>query len=246
MLKCSQMALEQGISPISADIPDIAGLIQTDELLANLQIARHELVSGGFAHHVFRLNVGSETLYLKHRGKRFARVPEITCNPDDIDYEGRALSLFGHSSPGFFPEILQHDRERHYLVITDVLGNGQTLEQILILGQSNPIMINQLGNALRSVHSASEHIIEAVRPDDDTEYYTRVLGHRFGFEENPGLNSVTEELALIPERNLILGDASPKNIGVNYHPDRNEYTFGFFDLETAHRGCQTQMKMSPP
>ena len=182
------------------------------------------------------MDFGGETLYLKHRGERFARVPEITCNPDDIDYESKALSLFGHSSPGFFPEILQHDKERHYLVLTDVLGNGQTLEQILILGEPNPIMINRLGNALHCVHAASEHITEAVRPDDDSEYYTRVLGHRFGFEENPGLNSVTEELALIPERNLILGDASPKNIGVNYDPDSAEYSFSFFDLETAHKG----------
>ncbi len=219
-----------GVQIIPADVetildyePFIATLPKIDEITP---------VVGGVAHRVFQIMSDSSKYYLKIRGDRFASVPEIMCNPEDIIFEYRALSAFHQIAPDNFPQIFAFNKDRHYLILSDAMPNGEKMEDLFLKREVTPKMLFNLGRTLAQIHEASSSCHEAVRPDGDDEYYQTVLGHRFGYRRNPVLDNLVQSLSTLGYKQLILGDVSPKNIGVNNDGE----LFIFFDLETAHQG----------
>lgn len=212
---------------------EISSILASDNFLLSLPEINNVLkISGGVAHQVFQINAGINRYYLKIRGDRFASIPEITCNPKDIEIEYRALESLHQVAPDNFPKVFNFNKDKNYLILEDAIPNGEKLEDLLLRGETVPQMFFNFGQTLAKVHDASSLCKEPVRIDGDQAYYKTVLGHRFGYRNNPTLNSLIKSLSALQDKQLILGDVSPKNIGVN----DNGTNFMFFDLETAHQG----------
>lgn len=213
--------------------PEVDNILESDNFLLSLpRIDGISSVMGGVAHQVFQIRSGDKRYYLKIRGDRFASVPEIICNPADIVFEYRALTAFHQVSPDNFPQVLAFDEDRHYLILSDAMPNGEKLENLFLEEKVTPLMLFNFGSTLSRIHVASSSCQETVRDGGDHVYYHTVLGHRFGYRHHPVLDNLVQSLSALHNKQLILGDASPKNIGVN----NNGELFIFFDLETAHQG----------
>jgi len=225
------MRIEQNNGAI--EIPqDVRDITSTDPFLNSLHCEGSVIpINGGVAHRVYQISAGTNRYYLKIRGDRFASIPSITCDPHDIDHEHTALQRLGAAVPSIVPHVHSFDTERHYLILSDVIGDGQKMEDVLSRDTVPEGLFRQYGATLRTVHDATKDIHDPIRPGGDEEYYQRVLGHRFGSRNHPALQALMVELSSMP-RQLILADFAPKNIGV---PAKNEL-LTVFDLETAHQG----------
>ncbi len=213
--------------------PEVDTILDSDNFLLSLpHIDEISPVVGGVAHRVFQIRSGEKRYYLKIRGDRFASVPEIICNPADIVFEYRALTAFHQAAPDNFPQVLAFNENRHYLILSDAIPNGEKLEDLFLEEKATPAMLFNFGRTLAEIHTASVSYQDAIRDEGDHAYYDTLLGHRFGYRHHPVLDSLTQSLSALDNKQLILGDASPKNVGVN----NNGELFIFFDLETAHQG----------
>jgi len=212
---------------------EVSRILVSDIFLSSLpKIDNVSKVSGGVAHQVFQINAARNRYYLKIRGMSFAAIPEIACNPNDIDIEYQALEMFYQVAPDNFPRVLSYNQDNHYLVLEDAIPNGEKLEDLFLKQKTTSKMFFNFGQTLAKVHRAASCCDKPVRDDNDQTYYRTVLGHRFGYRNNPTLNELMESLSILADKQLVLGDVCPKNIGVN---DLGKH-FMFFDLETAHQG----------
>lgn len=213
--------------------PRVDNILNSDNFLLSLpHIDRISPVTGGVVHQVFQIVSGDKRYYLKIRGNRFASIPEITCNPADIVFEHRALTAFRQVSPDNFPQVLAFDEDRHYLILSDAMPNGEKMKDLFLKKEITSTTLFNFGRTLKGTHIASSSCHDAIRDGGDQAYYHTVLGHRFGYRHDPTLDGLVQSLSALDNKQLILGDASPKNIGVN----NNGGLFIFFDLETAHQG----------
>lgn len=210
----------------------IADLLMSPSSYGLPSLTSAEVASGGFAHHVYRLSSGEGRFYLKLRGYNFPQIPEIKTNPQDVVYEHKAVSLLHSLLPDNFPKVVYFNQERGLMILTDAMPNGDTLETLLNARQVSAGILKRLGKTLRSVHNQTSEVSASIREGGDHAFSATKLEHRFGYRNNPTLNSLVQELSLDIPRQIIIGDLSPKNIGVNDGGER----FMFFDLEDAHRG----------
>lgn len=196
------------------------------------KITSTEMVAGGVAHYVYRLNTSQERFYLKIRGACFPSIPEIRTNPSDIAYEHKALTMLGSLLPDHFPKVVFFDPQRALMILTDALPDGNTLEDLLHEKKATPAILKNIGTTLRKIHDSSNSIPGSIREDGDNEFFAIKLQHRFRYRSNPILNDLVDELTNRQPRQIIIGDPAPKNIGVNSGGER----LIFFDLEDVHRG----------
>lgn len=211
---------------------DVHDILTSDPVLRELPIETTYPVSGGVAHRVYCIECTAEKYFLKIRGDHFAAIPSISCNPSDIVNEYLAIEFFSRAAPDHFPRAITFHPERHYLVVTDVIQDGNKLEDILVGGYRPQGLFRLYGNTLAKIHHATSAMTDPIRVDSDEEYYHTILGHRFGYRHHPILDEAVAQLSRYPARQLILADPAPKNMGI-----RNDYgLLTFFDLETAHLG----------
>lgn len=219
---------------ISPDIlpHDIHDILNTDTFLKSIHLGAIAPIPGGVAHRVYRIESDKDAYFLKIRGDHFTAIPTITCNPDDITHEYHALTSYAAAAPDHFPRVHSFNRDRHYLVLSDVIKDGSKLDQVLAGGRVPKGLFGLYGQTLAAIKQKTAHITEPVRPEGDDTYYHTVLGHRFGYRNHPVLNNAVDNLSRLPNRQLIMGDPAPKNMGIR----RNGKLLTFFDLETAHLG----------
>lgn len=212
---------------------EVREIIKNDSFLLNLpEIQSVNRVPGGVAHHVYQISDGISRYYVKIRGEHFASIPSIICNPADIENEYQALMIFAEALPQHFPRVLSFNGSGHYLILSDVIQDGETMETMLLNKEVPDCLYYEFGHTLRRIHGATSTNHNSIRPTGDEEYYQTVLNHRLGYRNDPVLNSAIERLSNLPNRQIILGDPSPKNIGVQ----NSGQLLTFFDLETAHLG----------
>lgn len=211
---------------------DVHDILTSDPFLNSIRLDAVDPITGGVAHRVYRIESGKDSYYLKIRGDHFAAIPSIACDPDDIINEYRALSAFAGAVPDQFPKVLSFDRSRHYFVLSDVIKEGDKLERVLAGSRPPEGLFGLYGKTLATIRRKTANIKESIRPEGDEIYYHTVLGHRFGYRNHPVLNATVDDLARLPNRQLIMGDPAPKNMGIR----RNGQLLTFFDLETAHQG----------
>jgi Phosphotransferase enzyme family len=196
-----------------------------------------EVVTGGVAHHVFRINTQEGRFYLKYRGNHFPKITGICIKSTDIAHEHRALSLLSDLIPECFPRVLFFDAERSFMILTDAMpGKGDdsgTLESLLLAHRVDLDTLRRWGRALGKIHGATSSISEPIRAGGDDQFFAKKLQDRFGFKNNPALKAVIRELSGGLPRQIIIGDPSPKNIGVSQVGNK----LVFFDLEDVHLGC---------
>lgn len=208
-------------------------VFQNEQAYGLPQIVSIERVLNGLAHHVFRLDTGSERFYLKIRGESFSHVPQIKINPDDIEHEHRATLLLSRILPDNFPHVVFYDKDEHFLILTDAVPNGEILENLFLKGEVTPSLMRVFGETLRRVHEDTIDIEDSIRGKEEDNFMKLKLQHRFGYRNNPVLDKAVSDIIQSQPYQIILGDPSPKNIGVN----DNEERIVFFDLEDVHRGA---------
>ena len=187
---------------------------------------------GGVVHFVWRLETEEGRFYLKIRGNKFAKIPEITTSPGNIVYEFKALTLLGNLMPNNFPQVIYFDPGRALLITSDAMPDGIGFEALLQSRKVTPDTVQNLGKTLREIHGVASTISQSIRENDDDAFYMQKLSHKLGHSDHPVLSNVIKDLTFNQPRQIILGDPSPKNIGVNNYGTR----LVFFDLEDVHQG----------
>jgi len=158
---------------------EVKDIVARDRFLSSCkQIHEVSPVSGGVAHHVYRVRTDSDIFYLKIRGNRFAQMPEIACNPVDICNEKKALMVFNEISPENFPRILSFNEEKFYMILTNALPNGELLQDLLLKGDISESMLFNLGGTLKNIHQRSMFYQQDIRKNGDSQHYEKKLSQR--------------------------------------------------------------------
>ncbi|MGW4492286.1 phosphotransferase [Streptomyces sp. NPDC004376] len=193
---------------------------------------RVEACTGGNVSHVFRLHGEAGTVIVKVRGRRFAGIAHIATDPALISVEHRALALHHGLLPDLFPKVLAFLPEAHAMVMTDVFPDGRTWREHLDQRAATIEECTRLGAALTRIHHATAGLPPLRDGDGDDlfrienayGYCLRACGHRAPDEACHRLDS-------LPGRQLILGDACPKNISLAAGRT------AFVDLDNVHTGA---------
>jgi 5-methylthioribose kinase len=188
-------------------------------------------------HHVFKLRGEENTAYLKIRGRRFANLDiDYPLDPKDILFEKKALKAFHRVAPDVFPEVLAFDIDRAAILMTDVNPSEKTFVDRFANNEVNVDIVTQIGRTLGRVHTAVGEIPNPMgRKKTTREYneakYNQILDEKvtrnFGYQV---LEDTAEALRAQPKQ-LIIGDAAPKNIGL-----KESNTVSIYDLDAAHMG----------
>lgn len=119
------------------------------------------------------------------------------------------------------------------LLMTDIMPEGQTLLTLLESGLITNEMMVALGITIGEIHQKLQDTDMPIREDGDAACYEANLFYKYGYHNHPSLNSMITNLKG-KRRQLILGDLSPKNIGID---DKNQITI--CDFENTHLGNTT-------
>ncbi len=188
-----------------------------------------EPVSGGLVHHVFHVRTKDREYYVKLRGDQFAGMPTVKSNPQDICNETKALRIASDLFPDTFPHVVAEDDSKGLLVISSIMNPEENLLRRLREKALTADDMVVIGSTLKKIHSSFATVTEPIREDGDEEYYKNNLLYRLGSQNNPALQEVINDLSKEP-RQLILGDLSPKNLGLVNDQLK------ICDLDTTHRG----------
>lgn len=188
-----------------------------------------EQVGGGLVHYVYRVNSDSQSAYLKIRANHYSGIPNIATQPELIGNEKRAIELFSINSSEYFPEILLYNSALHYLLLTDVMPGGTTLDRLYQRGVVNPTNLYEFGRAVGDIHTNTQ-IQEPVRSPNDIQYQSNLMKYALESYEHPVLMMAASEHKQ-RQTQLLVGDLSPKNTYIEGE------TVRLCDLENAHQGA---------
>lgn len=209
---------------------ETAGNILEDISLAVGSIERLDQVDGGLVHYVFRVTSESQTAYLKIRGNHYSEIPDIPTQPELIGNEKKAIELLAINSAEYFPEIILYSSVLHYLLLSDIMPGGTTLDKRYQQGRVSSDDLHQLGLAIGSIHSANTSLREPVRNPNDSQYQSNLMKYVLESYGHPILMKASlEHQRRITQ--LLVGDLSPKNTYIEGDKVR------FCDLENAHQGA---------
>ncbi len=192
-------------------------------------IAVEEVRSGNVSF-VYKVVGQHGSLFVKIRGTRFVRMPQIVADPTHIRYEKKALDVFGSHVLCLFPQVIEFNQTYSYLMLTDVFHGRPNFEHKLSSGETHIDDIALLGETVGMVHHAMRHITEGIREDNDVDFKSKTLLYCLEVSDHPILNELSREYRNMADRNLVLGDASPKNMSIGGGK------IGICDLENAHLG----------
>lgn len=189
-------------------------------------------VREGLVHFVYKIEGETGTVFLKIRGKNFSGIPRIETDPGLIRNEAKAIRLYSSYFPDIFPQILLYNKQKNYLLLTDISRGKVCFEKRLNARQANEEDFSFLGRKMGLVHRLTKQIVKSIRKDGDNEFREKQMLYLLGFLNHPKLNEVIERYRRTSSH-LILGDPSPKNIYLE-----GGY-LGICDLEHAHQGYYT-------
>jgi Ser/Thr protein kinase RdoA (MazF antagonist) len=218
-------------SPFSF-IPD-ANLPDEDDIVPFLEyhlglINNITRIQAGVVHYVFRIETQSQTAYLKIRGPHFSGI-QARSKPQDIKYEQKATAVLSRIAPNVFPQVIASDYSRGLLLITDVMPAHRDLKTYFESGLVETTLMYTIGQTLGDIHHRSAEIA-SLRGQNEKQSYDDNLFYRLGYYDHPILNRLVVQLNTLPKQ-LILGDHSPKNIGVG-----QDGQIVLYDLDAVHHG----------
>lgn len=193
------------------------------------EVSKFKQVGGGLVHYVYRVTGDAQSAYLKLRANHYSGIPNISTQPELIVNEKRAIELFSVHSGEYFPEILLYSSALHFLLLSDVMPGGTTLDKQYSRGKVSPTDIFQLGRVIGSIHEAS-NTQEPVRTPNDKQYQSNLMLYALESYKHPVLLAASEEHKR-RKTQLLIGDLSPKNTYVEGEIVR------MCDLENAHQGA---------
>lgn len=207
---------------------DANGILE--EIQSNIgEIQQLEQVGGGLVHYVYKITTASQTAYLKIRADHYAGIPGIATQPELIVNEKRAIDLFSIDSGEYFPKIILYNSIFHYLLLTDVMTGGITLDKRYQLGDVRQNDLYHFGYAVGSIHFNTK-TNESIRTPDDTQYQENLMLYALKNYGHPVLMNAANEHKR-RQTQLLIGDLSPKNTYIS------DETVKLCDLENAHQGA---------
>ncbi|MFB8290256.1 phosphotransferase [Kitasatospora purpeofusca] len=189
-----------------------------------------EECTGGNVSHVFRVHGEAGSVIVKVRGRQFARI-EIATDPALIALEHRALDLYHGLLPDMFPQVLAFAPDAHAMVMTDVFPDRRTWRQHLDERAATAEECTRLGTALARIHLAAAGLPPLRDGGDDHFRAEHAYGYCLRAGGHPVLDEACRRLDALPGRQLVLGDASPKNISLAAGRT------AFVDLDNVHHGA---------
>jgi hypothetical protein len=223
------MAIPPGIHQIPpAELME--SLIESPERFGLPKVRSVAPATGGVVHHVWAIETDNARFYAKIRADRLVGVPEIQCEPQDIQYEAKALALFKAVAPDLFPTIVYCSPTEGVLILTDVVSDGKVLQDLLLAGAMTSKIALRLGETIRRIHDQAKLAKTEIRGQREELFARTKLEHKLGPAQHASTAVVMRRLRT--DVQPIIGDLSPKNIA--YHASEQRFTF--FDLEDAHFG----------
>ena len=175
-------------------------------------IIQTEVATGGLVSHVYKVTGEKQKGIVKLRGTHLAKLPQIPIDPKDVEYEWSALQFLSQIEPLTFPQPLAIDTEASLILMSNIIPDGKTLEERLETKEVTSAEIRDLGRTVARIHKKIAPFERSIRDCGDEDVYRADLQRRLGYQENPALNDVIDQLTTLPKQ-LILADLSPKNIG---------------------------------
>ena len=206
---------------------DLKNLIEKQ---LHLEISHIERIHGGLVHYVYRIETQDKSIFAKIRKAHYSELPRIPTQPELIEHEKAALEIVSKLEPHIFPQLLAYLPKQHLLLLSDIMPERVTLETRLNTNTATQKEIYELGKIVAIIHKKLSKIKVIIREEGDEAFYNKLLYYRFGYQQEPILNELITTLKTLPKQ-LILGDLSPKNIGI-----ASKYKFTICDLENFHSG----------
>ncbi|GAC1451465.1 MAG: aminoglycoside phosphotransferase family protein [Isosphaeraceae bacterium] len=196
-------------------------------------------LGGGVSNVVLRVEPpGMAPFVLKQARERLRTEALWVSRLDRIWTERAALELLGSILPeGTVPRVLFSDEPNYLFAMTSAPDDAVVWKASLLAGETDPVVARRAGELLGTVHSSTrDHRLLTGRLADnavfeelriDPFYRTIAQVHP---EIAPQIQALIASMSAGPQRCLVLGDFSPKNILV--------HTEGLtlVDFETAHAG----------
>jgi len=186
-------------------------------------------VSGGLVHHVYKVSDKKREYFLKIRGTNFAKMPTVVCNPEEIEYEYRALKRFHEIDPKAFPEIIAYDQAKSMILMLSVMTPDINLEFLLNTGMVNNAAAERIARLIAKVHSTLQNDKTLIKGEREQAYYADNLYYRLSSLGRESLVKAVESLRK-HRKQVIFGDLSPKNMAIDA---KGVYVC---DLDAAHYG----------
>lgn len=201
-----------------------------DEINSSIgEVKQFDQIDGGLVHYVYRVITDSQATYLKIRANHYSGISNIATQPELIGNEKRAIELFSVNSAEYFPEVILYNSVLHYLLLTDVMPHGITLDKKYQQRSVGGEDLFQFGRAIGSIHLNSQ-TREPVRNPDDQQYQVNLMKYTLESYRHPVLMMAADEHKR-RQTQLLVGDLSPKNIYIRRDIVK------LCDLENAHQGA---------
>ena len=153
-------------------------------------------MSGGLVHYVYKVTKGDQIFYLKIRGNRFSKIPSVECNPNDIQYEQKAIGILSAVTPNVFPRIIASNSNEGIILMTSIMSESDNLQTMLQKGNISKDSFYLIGKTFGNIHGNLFPYKEGIRNDGDQQYYSNNLQYRLGFYGHKTLDDVVTELKL--------------------------------------------------
>lgn len=118
------------------------------------------------------------------------------------------------------------------MAMTDVFATRRSYAEHLRATPATPDELWALGRTLRQVHEATRLRRDGIRPSGDLAFRDHTVGFVLRSSNHPALDDLADHIQRLPDVDLILGDASPRNFSIV------DGRVTFCDLENVHRGCR--------
>ncbi|MFE0055406.1 phosphotransferase [Streptomyces sp. NPDC059003] len=225
------------IPPPTDQMPTLSALLDTQlpHVLADCRrhtgpILATTRVTGGNVSHVFRVSGEGGSVIVKIRGSRFARIPTLRTDPALIADERRALELYGAAVPHVFPQVLSFHPSAHAMILSDVFPDRRNYHDHLNERPATIAEMTRLGGAVRCIHQATRDARPPHRSTSNEQFPPYAVDFCLRSQRHAALDAACEEMAAQPDRQLVLGDLSPKNLSLAAGG------VALCDLDNVHRG----------
>jgi 5-methylthioribose kinase len=213
-------------------------LRETGVAAGDAAITVHEL-AGGVSNIVLRVAIDDRPpIVLKQSRERLRTQAEWLSRLDRIWIEVDAMKLLATILPGgMVPQVLFEDRAEYLYAMSCAPDSCTVWKSRLLRGVVEPEIARRAGEALGSIHAKTagqEALLDRFAPLEVFDqlridpYYRRVALVHSDLAEP--LRTLMDETIDPPEKSLVLGDFSPKNMLVG------PSGLILLDFETAHAG----------
>lgn len=200
---------------------------------------------GGTIHYVYKIIcTDKSSYYLKIRSDHPSGLPQYQLQSKDILIEEKALNFLSKLFPKLFPRVIFSNKKDPFIIIEDLLPEGgMRVDEILYLGLNEKELTQlakKIGNLIGKIHQELKKKEELSFLDKNLsrEKFLEKIKQKFRHSNARLFKIILDEYSK-NDTQLILGDFSPKNIGVNINNeiiffDVEDFCFGSTDFEISY------------